>query len=79
MPFSCIFPDTSNIAAALAHHYGGACLNVDAVVTDVLLNGTSSVSLTARQLYNCAAAQYAEKTAGEAGKHDIMFLHSASI
>uniref|UniRef100_A0A8D3BS88 HYDIN axonemal central pair apparatus protein n=1 Tax=Scophthalmus maximus TaxID=52904 RepID=A0A8D3BS88_SCOMX len=36
----------SSTAAALAHHYGGACLSVDAVVTYVLVNGTSPVSLT---------------------------------
>ncbi|XP_035521672.1 hydrocephalus-inducing protein homolog [Morone saxatilis] len=59
---------TSSTAAALAHHYRGACLNVDAVVTDVLKNGTSPVSLTARQLYDCAAAQYAENNAEEAAQ-----------
>ncbi|XP_030281249.1 hydrocephalus-inducing protein homolog isoform X1 [Sparus aurata] len=56
--------DKSSTAAALAHHYGGASLSVDAVVTDVLMNGTSPVGLTARQLYDCAAAQYAENKAG---------------
>ncbi|KAM9376113.1 hydrocephalus-inducing protein-like [Pholidichthys leucotaenia] len=52
-------------AATLAHHYGAACLSVDAVVTDVLLSGTSPVSLTARQLYDCAAAEYAQRKTEE--------------
>ncbi|XP_037622519.1 hydrocephalus-inducing protein homolog isoform X2 [Sebastes umbrosus] len=51
--------------AALGRHYGGACLSVDAVVTEVLINGTSPVSLTARQIYDCAAAEYAEKKAAQ--------------
>ncbi|XP_047451812.1 hydrocephalus-inducing protein homolog [Mugil cephalus] len=58
----------SSTAADLARYYGAACLNVDAVVTDVLLNGTSPVSLTARQLYECAAAEYAQKKAEEAAQ-----------
>ncbi|XP_076588631.1 hydrocephalus-inducing protein homolog [Chaetodon auriga] len=58
----------SSTAAALACHYKGACLSVDAVVTDVLINGTSPVSLTARQLYDCAVARYVEKKAGEAAQ-----------
>ncbi len=66
------FPDKSGTAAALACHYSGACLSVDAVVTDVLMNGTSAVSLTARQLYDSTASQYAEKKAAEAGKHMIL-------
>lgn len=66
-----LFPDKSSTAAALARHYGGACLSVDAVVTDVLINGASPVSLTARRLYDCAAAEYADKKAEEAGKHKI--------
>ncbi|XP_070763174.1 hydrocephalus-inducing protein homolog [Enoplosus armatus] len=40
--------DKSGTAAALARHYGGACLSVDAVVTDVLMNGTSPVRPAAR-------------------------------
>ncbi|KAK2841889.1 hypothetical protein Q5P01_012089 [Channa striata] len=51
-------------AAALAQYYGGACLSVDAVVTDVLLNGSSPVSLAARQLY----AEYTEKKVQEAAQ-----------
>uniref|UniRef100_A0A3Q3MLA1 HYDIN axonemal central pair apparatus protein n=1 Tax=Mastacembelus armatus TaxID=205130 RepID=A0A3Q3MLA1_9TELE len=61
-------------AAALAEHYGGACLSVDAIVTDVLMNGTSPVSLTARQLYNHGLAKYNEKKTKEAGKHNISCL-----
>ncbi|XP_029289106.1 hydrocephalus-inducing protein homolog [Cottoperca gobio] len=57
-----------SIVAALACHYGGTCLSVDAVVTAVLMSGTSPVSLTARQLYDCAAAEYAEKKAEEAAQ-----------
>ncbi|XP_045894223.1 hydrocephalus-inducing protein homolog [Micropterus dolomieu] len=60
--------DKSSTAAALARHYGGACLSVDAVVTDVLINGASPVSLTARRLYDCAAAEYADKKAEEAAQ-----------
>nr|XP_046249402.1 hydrocephalus-inducing protein homolog [Scatophagus argus] len=58
--------DKTTVVTALAHHYGAACLSVDAVVTDVLINGTSPVSLTARQLYESFAAQYAEKKDGVA-------------
>ncbi|KAG7229797.1 hypothetical protein INR49_012446 [Caranx melampygus] len=57
--------DKSSTATSLAHHYGGACLIVDAVVTDMLLHGTSPVSLTARGLYDSAVAEYAEKEAKE--------------
>ncbi|XP_074533739.1 hydrocephalus-inducing protein homolog [Halichoeres trimaculatus] len=57
--------DKSAITAALACHYGAATLSVDAVVTDALKNGTSPVSLSARQLYDSAAAEYAEKKAEE--------------
>ncbi|XP_054864966.1 hydrocephalus-inducing protein homolog [Amphiprion ocellaris] len=60
--------DKSGTAAALARHYGAACLSVDAVVTDVLLKGTSPVSLRARQLYDQAAAQHAHKKAEEAAQ-----------
>ncbi|XP_032378415.1 hydrocephalus-inducing protein [Etheostoma spectabile] len=48
--------DRSSTVAALAHHYGVAHLSVNAEVTEVLINGTSPVSLTARQLCDCAAA-----------------------
>ncbi|KAF7656194.1 hypothetical protein LDENG_00045050 [Lucifuga dentata] len=58
----------SSMAAALARHYGAACLSVDAAVTEVLLNGTSPVSLTARQLYNCAAAEHAQRKADKAAQ-----------
>ncbi|XP_026166304.1 hydrocephalus-inducing protein-like isoform X3 [Mastacembelus armatus] len=60
--------DKSSTAAALAEHYGGACLSVDAIVTDVLMNGTSPVSLTARQLYNHGLAKYNEKKTKEAAQ-----------
>ncbi|XP_031731518.1 hydrocephalus-inducing protein homolog isoform X1 [Anarrhichthys ocellatus] len=60
--------DNGSTAAVLARQYEGACLSVDAVVTEVLVNGTSPVSRTARQLYDCAAAQYAEKKPEEAGQ-----------
>ncbi|XP_034542457.1 hydrocephalus-inducing protein homolog isoform X2 [Notolabrus celidotus] len=60
--------DKSSTAAALAHHYRGASLSVDAVVTDALMNGTSPVSLSARQLYDSAAAEYAERKAEEAAQ-----------
>lgn len=73
-----LFPDKSSTAAALARHYGGACLSVDAVVTDVLMNGTSPVGLTARQLYDCAAAQYAENKPGNTGKLKILCMHCSS-
>lgn len=45
------------------------------MVTDALINGTSP----ARQLYDCAAAQYAEKKAGEAGKHKILYMQCNSV
>lgn len=78
-PVPPFFADKSRAAAVLAHHYGGACLSVDTVVTDVLINGTSPVSLTARQLYDCAAAQYAERKAREAGKNEILCVHCYSV
>lgn len=62
-------PGKSKVAHDLAQHYGGACLSVDSVVTDVLLKGSSAVSLRARQLYDAAATQYSEKKAREPGKH----------
>uniref|UniRef100_A0A3P8U8F5 HYDIN axonemal central pair apparatus protein n=1 Tax=Amphiprion percula TaxID=161767 RepID=A0A3P8U8F5_AMPPE len=68
-------PLTGKNTAALARHYGAACLSVDAVVTDVLLKGTSPVSLRARQLYDQAAAEHAHKKAEEAGKHHILCLN----
>ncbi|XP_013867590.1 hydrocephalus-inducing protein homolog [Austrofundulus limnaeus] len=52
--------DKSGTAAALAAHYGAALLSVDAVVTDLIQNGSSAVSLSARQLYNTAAEAYAQ-------------------
>ncbi|KAM9854716.1 hydrocephalus-inducing protein homolog [Aulostomus maculatus] len=58
----------STTAAALAAHYGGACLGVDAVFTDVLMNGTSPASLTARRLCARAAAQRASNKAKEAAQ-----------
>lgn len=48
-----------------------ACVSIDAVVTDVLMNGTSPVSLKARQLYDSAVAKYNEKKKMEDGKHDL--------
>ncbi|XP_075998116.1 hydrocephalus-inducing protein homolog [Genypterus blacodes] len=55
-------------ATALAQHYGGTCLSLDAVVTDVLRKGTSHISLTARQWYSCAVVEHAQKRALEGGK-----------
>lgn len=69
MIISYFCPGKSKVAHDLAQHYGGACLTVDSVVTDVLMNGSSAVSLRARQLYDAAAAQYSEKKAKEPGKH----------
>ncbi|KAM8849594.1 hydrocephalus-inducing protein homolog isoform 2-T2 [Spinachia spinachia] len=60
--------DNGSCVAALARHYGGACLSVDAVVTEVLVNGTSPISQTARQLYDCAAAGSAGKKPEEAAQ-----------
>lgn len=40
------------------------------MVTAVLMNGSSAVSLRARQLYDAAAAQYLERKAKEAGKYE---------
>ncbi|KAG7521590.1 hydrocephalus-inducing protein-like [Solea senegalensis] len=59
--------DGSYTAIAVAQHYGGACLTVDAVVTDVLKHGTSPIARKARQLYDSAASVYG-KNAGLA-KH----------
>lgn len=73
------FSDKSSTAAALANHYGGACLSVDTVVTEALINGTSPVSLTARQLYESVAAQRAERKAEKAGKHEILHTHCCSV
>ncbi|XP_041651130.1 hydrocephalus-inducing protein homolog [Cheilinus undulatus] len=61
----------SKTAAALAQHYGGTSLSVDAVVTDALMNSVSPASMNARQLYDCAAAKYAEKKAEEPETTDL--------
>ncbi|KAK2918189.1 hydrocephalus-inducing protein homolog [Channa argus] len=58
----------SSTAAALAQYYGGACLSVDTLVTDVLLNGNSPVSLKARELYDHTVAEYTEKKVQEAAQ-----------
>ncbi|MEQ2233540.1 hypothetical protein ILYODFUR_022911 [Ilyodon furcidens] len=60
--------DKSSMAAALACYYGAACLSIDAVVTDAIQNGTSPASLSARQLYHAAVADYEQKKAAEAAK-----------
>ncbi|XP_077955507.1 hydrocephalus-inducing protein homolog isoform X2 [Gasterosteus aculeatus] len=60
--------DNGSCVAALARHYGAAHLSVDAVVTEVLVNGTSPISQTARQLYDCAAAGNAGKKPEEAAQ-----------
>lgn len=62
-------PDTSSIAAAMADHYGGLRLSVDAAVTDALINGASPASLKARELYDHAAVRPEEKRPIEAGEH----------
>lgn len=54
----------------MANHYEAACLSIDAVVTEVLINGTSPVSLKARELYDSAVAKNNEKKTLEAGRHD---------
>lgn len=56
---------------ALANHYGTACLSIDGVLTDAIQNGTSSVSLSVRQLYDTLLAEYEQKRAAEAGKPKI--------
>ncbi|KAM8861524.1 hydrocephalus-inducing protein homolog isoform 3-T3 [Synchiropus picturatus] len=53
--------DKDGMAAALAQYYGAACLTLDAVVKDALLNGTSPVSLMARQHCEKASAKYFQK------------------
>eukprot|EP00066_Takifugu_rubripes_P027985 XP_011617251.1 PREDICTED: hydrocephalus-inducing protein homolog [Takifugu rubripes] len=58
--------DTSSIAVAMADHYGGLRLSIDAVVTDALMNGTSPVSLKARELYERSAVKREEKRSMEA-------------
>ncbi|MEQ2182367.1 hypothetical protein GOODEAATRI_021648, partial [Goodea atripinnis] len=60
--------DKSSMAAALACYYGAVCLSIDAVVTDAIQNGTSPASLSARQLYHAAVADYEQKKAAEAAK-----------
>ncbi|XP_061629909.1 hydrocephalus-inducing protein homolog [Phyllopteryx taeniolatus] len=51
----------SSKATALANHYGGACLSMDAMLADSLMHGTSLVCLAGRQLFNRAAAEHAQK------------------
>lgn len=58
----------SKVAHDLAQHYGGACLSIDNVVTDVLMNPSSAVALRARQLYDATAEQYSQKKVREPGK-----------
>lgn len=76
--FSIFYTGKSGVASALAQHYGGVCLSVDNVVTAVLMNGSSAVSLRARQLYDTAAAQYLERKAKEAGKYKNQGMHEYS-
>lgn len=64
--------DKNSIAGALARLYEGVHISIDAVVTDVLINGTSPVSLAARELYDFAVAEYAQRKMEEAGKHEIL-------
>lgn len=66
-----VFSDKSNLAVALANHYGTACLSIDGVVTDAIQNGTSAISLLVRQLYDSALAEYEQKKAAEVGKPKI--------
>lgn len=57
------------MAHDLAQHYGGACLSIDNVVTDVLMKPSSAVALRARQLYDAAtAAQSSDRKAKEPGE-----------
>ncbi|XP_015258081.1 PREDICTED: hydrocephalus-inducing protein homolog [Cyprinodon variegatus] len=58
--------DKSSMAASLAYHYGAVCLSVDAVITDAIQNGVSPASLSARQLYDAAKADYDQKKTAEA-------------
>lgn len=60
------------MAGALAHHYKGVRISIDAVVTDVLINGTSPVSLAARERYESAVAEYARRKMEEAGKREVL-------
>ncbi|XP_077566662.1 hydrocephalus-inducing protein homolog isoform X1 [Stigmatopora nigra] len=53
--------DQHKTATPLANHYGAACLSMDAILADSLMHGTSLVSLAGRQLFNRAAAEYAQK------------------
>lgn len=69
MDISHVCTGKSKVAHDLAQHYGGACISVDNVVTDVLMSPSSAVALRARQLYDAAATQYSEKKAREPGKH----------
>lgn len=68
----CLFfqPDTSSVAVALAKHYEAARLSIDAVVTDALINGTSPVSLKARELCDSAVAKTDERKTVETGEHE---------
>lgn len=63
-------PDTYSIAVAMACHYGGICFSIDAAVRDVLINGTSPVSMIARELYDDATAKFNQKDSQEAGKEE---------
>ncbi|XP_038153742.1 hydrocephalus-inducing protein homolog [Cyprinodon tularosa] len=60
--------DKSSMAASLARHYGAVCLSVDAVITDAIQNGVTPASLSARQLYDAAKADYDQKKTAEAAK-----------
>ncbi|XP_027883649.1 hydrocephalus-inducing protein homolog isoform X2 [Xiphophorus couchianus] len=60
--------DKNKLAVALANHYGTACLSIDGVLTDAIQNGTSSVSLSVRQLYDTLLTEYEQKRAAEAEK-----------
>lgn len=67
-------PGKSSTAAALAQHYGGASVSVDAVVTDVLTKGKSLAGLAARQQYGVTIADYAARRTQAAGEHNCMYI-----
>ncbi|XP_056138426.1 hydrocephalus-inducing protein homolog [Lampris incognitus] len=69
----------SSIAVALAHHYGGVCLSIDAVVTEALTSGASPASLTARQRYDRAATEHAQRKAEEAVQIIIYVLAARAM
>ncbi|XP_054029320.1 hydrocephalus-inducing protein homolog [Dryobates pubescens] len=58
----------TSVAAALAKHYGAACLSLDAVVNEAVAAGSSAAGRRARELCSAAGSQQSLQQAQDARK-----------